>query len=157
MAGFGTSRHAEAADFVRAKRDADGSAPPLAFAGLYETWTGPNGEELDTAAIITTTANRTLSSVHERMPVFVPPEAFDLWLDCANVEADVAAALIAPADEGVLEVHEVSTAVNRVANDSAALIAPVPAGAAPAAASAPATKAKKAKQPKPSDDQASLF
>ena len=57
--------------FVRAKRGADGSAPPLAFAGLYETWTGPNGEELDTAAIITTTANRTLSAVHERMPVFV--------------------------------------------------------------------------------------
>ncbi len=47
--------------FVRAKRDIDGSAPPLAFAGLYETWTGPNGEEIDTAAIITTTANRALA------------------------------------------------------------------------------------------------
>ena len=137
--------------------DADGTAPPLAFAGLYETWTGPNGEELDTAAIITTTANRTLSAVHERMPVFVAPEAFDLWLDCANVEADVAAALIAPADEGLLEVYEVSTAVNRVANDSAALIAPVPAGAAQAAVNPPAAKEKKAKQPKPSDGQASLF
>jgi putative SOS response-associated peptidase YedK len=143
--------------FVRAKRGADCTAPPLAFAGLYETWTGPNGEELDTAAIITTTANRTLAAVHERMPVFVQPEAFDMWLDCANVEADVAAALIAPADEGLLKVYEVSTAVNRVANDSAALITPVPAGAAPAAASPPAAKEKKAKQPKPSDDQASLF
>src|SRR6202163_3033692 len=143
--------------FVRAKRGADGTAPPLAFAGLYETWTGPNGEELDTAAIITTTANCTLSAVHERMPVFVAPEAFDLWLDCANVEADFAAALIAPADEALLEVYEVSTAVNRVANDSAALIAPVPAGAAQAAVNPPAVKEKKAKQPKPSDDQASLF
>src|SRR5580704_2008490 len=143
--------------FVRAKRGADGTAPPLAFAGLYETWTGPNGEELDTAAIITTTANRTLAAVHERMPVFVKPEAFELWLDCANVEADVAAALIAPADEALLEVHEVSTAVNRVVNDSAALIAPVPAGAAQAAVSAPAAKEKKVKRPKPSDDQASLF
>jgi hypothetical protein len=91
------------------------------------------------------------------MPVFVQPEAFDMWLDCANVEADVAAALVAPADEGLLEVYEVSTAVNRVANDSAALVAPVPAGTAPAAASSPAAKEKKAKQPKPSDDQASLF
>ena len=146
--------------FVRGKRGADGTAPPLAFAGLYETWTGPNGEELDTAAIITTTANRTLAAVHERMPVFVQPEAFDLWLDCANVEADVAAALIAPADEALLEVYEVSTAVNRVANDSAALIAPVPAGAVQSAVSPPAEKekkAKKTKQPKPSDDQASLF
>jgi len=143
--------------FVRAKRGGDGTAPPLAFAGLYETWTGPNGEELDTAAIITTTANRTLAAVHDRMPVFVQPEAFDLWLDCANVEADVAAALIAPADEALLEVYEVSTAVNRVANDSAALIAPVPAGAAQAAVSPPVAKEKKEKQPKPSDDQASLF
>ncbi len=58
--------------FVRAKRDAGGNAQPLAFAGLYETWTGPNGEELDTAAIVTTAANRTLAPIHERMPVFVP-------------------------------------------------------------------------------------
>jgi|SRR5579862_4755748 len=143
--------------FVQAKRGADGTAPPLAFAGLYETWTGPNGEELDTAAIITTTANRTLAAVHERMPVFVAPEAFDLWLDCANVEADVAAALIVPAGEGLLEVYEVSAAVNRVVNDSSALIAPVPAGAAQAAVNPPTAKEKKAKQPKPSDGQASLF
>ena len=102
----------------------------------------------------------TLSAIHERMPVFVKPEAFDLWLDCANVEADVAAALIAPAGEGLLEVYEVSTAVNRVVNDSAALIAPVPAGAAPAAMNPPDAKEKKEKkikQPKPSDGQASLF
>jgi putative SOS response-associated peptidase YedK len=143
--------------FVRAKRGADGTAPPLAFAGLYETWTGPNGEEVDTAAIVTTRANSMLSPIHERMPVFVQPEAFDLWLDCANVEADVAAALIAPASEALLEVYEVSTAVNRVINDSAALIASVPAGAAPEAVSTPAAKEKKVKQPKPSDDQASLF
>jgi len=93
------------------------------------------------------------------MPVFIAPEAFELWLDCANVEAYVAAALIAPADEALLEVYEVSTAVNRVANDSAALIAPAPANAAPAAINPPAATEKKAKpqKPKPSDDQASLF
>ena len=146
--------------FVRAKRDARGNAPPLAFAGLYETWTGPNGEELDTAAIITTAANRTLAALHDRMPVFVPPEAFDLWLDCANVEADVAAALIRPADEALLEAYEVSPAVNRVANDSAALIAPLlPASGAAishAAESAPAAQAKP-KRPKKRSDQPSLF
>jgi putative SOS response-associated peptidase YedK len=148
--------------FVRAKRAADGTAPPLAFAGLWETWTGPNGEEIDTAAIITTTANRTLAAIHERMPVFVPPEAFDLWLDCAKVEANVAAALIMPAKDALLEAYEVSTAVNRVANDSASLIAPVSAVAAtvaPSAASAPTMKAKptKPKKPKKPDDQASLL
>jgi len=145
--------------FVRAKNSAAGSAPPLAFAGLYETWTGPNGEELDTAAIVTTAANRTLAAIHDRMPVFVPKEAFDLWLDCAKVEADVAAALIRPANDALLEAYEISTAVNRVANDSEALLQPVSAApAAPqrAAAAAP-PKTAKPKKPKGPDDQASLF
>jgi putative SOS response-associated peptidase YedK len=145
--------------FVRARPGADGSAPPLAFAGLWETWTGPNGEEIDTAAIITTAANRTLAAIHERMPVFVPKQAFDLWLDCANVEAAEAAALIKPADEALLEAYEISSAVNRVANDSDALLAPVSPSAAadePSAAAAPAAKAKPKRSKKP-DDQASLF
>ena len=111
--------------FIRAKRDANGSAP-LAFAGLWETWTGPNGEELDTAAIITTTANRTLSALHDRMPVFLQPDAFDMWLDCAHVEAEAAAALIRPADEALLETYPVSSAVNRVANDFEVLVTPAP-------------------------------
>jgi putative SOS response-associated peptidase YedK len=105
--------------FVRRK---DGA--PFAFAGLWETWTGPNGEELDTAAIITTLANRTLSFIHGRMPVILPPDAFDLWLDCAKVDAPTAAALLVPARDDLLEAYQVSPAVNRVANDSAALITP---------------------------------
>ena len=119
--------------FVRAK-----SGAPLAFAGLWETWTGPNGEELETAAIVTTAANRTLAPIHDRMPVIVPPEAFDLWLDCANVDATTAAALIAPAPENLLEAYEISTAVNRTANDDPKLIEPVVPGQLPAAPPEPA-------------------
>jgi len=144
--------------FVRTKkREADGSAPPLAFAGLYETWTGPNGEELDTAAIITTRANRTLAPIHDRMPVFVPPQAFDLWLDCGHVEAEAAAALIAPAQDDLLEAYEISSAVNRVANDSPALIAPVAAHAAPVAQATASEKKAKPQKTRAPDDQASLF
>ena len=143
--------------FVHARRGADGSAPPLAFAGLWETWTGPNGEELDTAAIVTTSANRSLAAIHDRMPVFVPKQAFDLWLDCANVEADVAAALIRPADDALLEAHEISTAVNRVANDSPALIAPIASKAAAPSPEAPPARNARRKKPKVSDDQASLL
>jgi len=106
--------------YVRAK-----SAKPLAFAGLWETWTGPNGEEMETAAIVTTTANRTLKPIHERMPVIVPPEGFDLWLDGANVDAKTAEALIAPAPDALLEAYEISTAVNRTANDNPKLLEPV--------------------------------
>jgi len=134
--------------FVRAK-----SGAPLAFAGLWETWTGPNGEEIDTVAIVTTRANRMLSAIHERMPVIVAPEGFDLWLDCAKVDAMTAAALIVPAPEALLECYEISPAVNRVANDSAELIAPASAAStSPTAANAPAAPAKPKK-----NDQPSLF
>ena len=134
---------------------------PLAFAGLWECWMGPNGEEMETAAIVTTDANRTLRPIHERMPVILPPEAFDLWLDCANVEPQTAAALLTPAPDLLLEAYSVSTAVNRVANDDARLIAPADAASAPAQ---PAPTAKPAAaQPKPvakrkkDSGQASLF
>ncbi len=136
--------------FVRAK-----SGTPLAFAGLWETWTGPNGEEVDTAAIVTTRATRALAAIHQRMPVIVAPEAFDLWLDCAKVEAEAAAALIAPAPEALLECYEVSPAVNRVANDAPELVAPA-SGVAGLASPATEPKPAPARSNKP-DDQLSLF
>ncbi len=104
---------------------------PIAFAGLWETWIGPNGEEMETAAIVTTQANAEMAAVHHRAPVIVPPEQFDLWLDCRNVDEQMAAAMIAPAPDGAMQVYEVSPAVNRVANDSAALLEPYSAEAAP--------------------------
>jgi putative SOS response-associated peptidase YedK len=132
---------------------------PLAFAGVWETWMGPNGEEMETAAIVTTAANRTCAGVHDRMPVIVPPEAFDFWLDCANVDAMTASALIAPAPEDPLEIFEVSPAVNRVANDSAELIEPVPPGSAPSATltAAEPLPAKRTAKARKNDDQPSLF
>jgi putative SOS response-associated peptidase YedK len=136
--------------FVRRK-----GGGPIAFAGLWETWMGPNGEEMETAAIVTTVANRTLAPVHERMPVVIPPQAFDLWLDCVNVDVPTATALIVPAPEDALEACEVSSAVNRVANDSPELIVPVPAefAGAPLVTEKPAAKPKAPKN----DDQPSLF
>ena len=96
---------------------------PLAFAGIWETWTGPNGEEIDTAAIVTTQANKEMGAVHHRAPVIVPPEQFDFWLS-HEVGATAAAKLIKAAPDGSMEVYEVSPAVNKVANDSIALIEP---------------------------------
>ena len=103
---------------------------PIAFAGLWETWIGPNGEEMETAAIVTTEAKGALATVHHRAPVIVPPEQFDLWLDCGNVDETAAAELIRPAPEGLMEVYEISPAVNRVANDSPDLHEPYNASAA---------------------------
>ena len=105
--------------FIRQK-----SAAPFAFAGLWETWTGPNGEELETAAIVTTSANKTLEPIHNRMPVVIAPEQFDLWLDNSNEDPTVAAVLIRPAPDDQFEAVPVSTDVNRVANDNPKLVEP---------------------------------
>jgi len=131
----------------------------MAFAGLWETWTGPNGEEMETAAIITTDANKEMAQVHHRAPVIVPPEAFDFWLDTGNVDAKTAAAAIGPAPNGSMEVYEVSTAVNRVANDSPTLIEPHRSEPQPAATAEPAAKPKAATRRKrgKNDGQSSLF
>jgi putative SOS response-associated peptidase YedK len=139
--------------FVHAK-----SGEPLAFAGLWETWTGPNGEELETAAIVTTRANRTLEPIHDRMPVVVPPDAFDLWLDGANVDAKTAEVLIRPAPDDLLDAYEVSTAVNRTANDNAKLVERFVFDAA--AEPAPQTRAaprRRVKREKKDDGQGALF
>ena len=127
---------------------------PMALAGLWENWMGPHGEEMETAVIVTTRANRLLAPIHPRMPVIVPPEAFDLWLD-ARVEATTAAALIAPAPEDMLEMHEVSPAVNSAANDTPDLIAPMTAEAAARARAADAAVPKR--KAKRNSRQGSLF
>jgi putative SOS response-associated peptidase YedK len=105
--------------YVRAK-----SGAPLAFAGLWETWTGPNGEELETAAIVTTDANQTLAPIHDRMPVVIAPEQFDLWLGGPDEDTTAATALIRPAPDNLLEAIPVSSDVNRVATDNPKLIEP---------------------------------
>jgi putative SOS response-associated peptidase YedK len=136
--------------FVRLK-----AGGPMALAGLWETWTGPNGEEMETAAIVTTNANRKLGEIHSRMPVIVPPEAFDLWLNCTEVDAETAAALVAPAPNDLLEFYPVSPAINRTANDNPKLIEPVAAEAEPAPAQPP-TRAKRTKA-KRDNGQGTLF
>jgi putative SOS response-associated peptidase YedK len=132
---------------------------PMAFAGLWETWMGPNGEEMETAAIVTTQASRDIAAIHARMPVIVSPEAFDFWLDCTNVDAVTAAALIAPAPAGLLQAYEISGAVNRAANDGPRLIDPVAAEhlAGEANRAAPAAPAKAEKKKNTDERQSSLF
>jgi putative SOS response-associated peptidase YedK len=130
----------------------------IAFAGLWETWMGPNGEEMETAAIVTTQASRDIAHIHHRMPMIVPPEEFDFWLDCRNIDAVTAASLIVPAPVGLLEAYEVSPAVNRADNDSPALLEPAPPQPAGEPVVEPAAAAKPARKSKKDDDrQQSLF
>jgi putative SOS response-associated peptidase YedK len=135
---------------------------PIGFAGLMETWLGPNGEELDTVAIVTAAASADLSVLHHRVPVTIAPGDFDSWLDCRQVGAEEAVALLTPPREGTFAWHPVSTRVNHVANDDAQLILPMT--DAEIAAEREKSQAKPARKmaprkPEASDDdgQGSLF
>ncbi|WP_458757266.1 SOS response-associated peptidase [Afipia sp. TerB] len=119
---------------------------PVAFAGLAETWVGPNGEELDTVAIITAPAPPDLATLHHRVPVTIAPDDFDRWLDGSICDDKEAATLLVAPPEGMFVWHEVSTAVNRVANDDDRLIVPItPEEAALEAAAAEAARKPRAR------------
>lgn len=93
----------------------DGAA--LALAGLWESWAGPNGEEIDTAAIITTAANGATAAIHERLPAILEKRDFDLWLDVDEKRVDEAFLLLRPPGNDVLEFFAIGPAVNKADND----------------------------------------
>ena len=110
---------------------------------------------METAAIVTTEANAEMAAVHHRAPVIVPPEQFDFWLDCRNVDEKLAAELLRPAPDGSMEVYEISPAVNRAANDAPVLLEPYSADLA----EPPAEKPKSPRKAREAADtgQGSLF
>lgn len=97
----------------------------VAFAGLMETWSSADGSELDTAAILTTSANAAIAAIHDRMPVVISPEDFERWLDCKTQEPRDVADLMRPAQEDLFEAIPVSDLVNKVANMGPELQVPV--------------------------------
>src|SRR5450432_2924768 len=132
---------------------------PFGFAAIAETWIGPNGEELDTVAIVTTAASGGLAALHHRVPVTIAPEDFVRWLDCADDDAGAAMALLMPPRDGEFVWHEVSSRVNRAANDDAQLILPITAEEIAAEEAKPVKSTRKKPEPAASEDsgQGSLF
>jgi putative SOS response-associated peptidase YedK len=128
---------------------------PMALAGLWETWAGPNGEEVDTACIVTVAANASLAPIHDRMPAILEAEQFDAWLDIAADDADKALALLQPAGEDVLEFYPIGTGVNKTANDSAEVQARVDEASLTGTPATPTPKPRKQRPAKPV--QGSLF
>lgn len=88
----------------------------IAFGGLMETWSSAEGSEVDTAAIMTTKANRAIRSIHDRMPVVIRPDDFERWLECKTQEPRQVADLLAPVDDDFFEAIPVSDLVNKVSN-----------------------------------------
>ena len=102
-----------------------GDSAPFAIAGLWETWRGPDGESLETCALITTEANQDLAPIHHRMPAILPSQAYDAWLD---VRSQPPASLLRPYPLGELTAHPVGPRVNSARHDDAACLEEVTSG-----------------------------
>ena len=105
---------------------------PLAFAGIWDTWMGPNGEEVDTACIVTTPANAATSVIHARLPAMIDPDRFALWLDPDEAQATAAHDLLRPPPDDRLMWNAVDTLINKTSNDGAVVQRPAPPQDAPA-------------------------
>lgn len=98
---------------------------PFGFAGLYEIWTPPLGEKLVTCTIITTEANELVRPIHDRMPVILPKDAEDFWLDSAVEDHARLLDLLQPYQASDMSAFTVSKLVNSVKNNSPECIEPV--------------------------------
>jgi putative SOS response-associated peptidase YedK len=97
---------------------------PFAFAGLWERW--DKGEKpLYTCTIITTTPNELTKDVHDRMPVILPPETYDQWLDREFNDTEVLKSLLIPYKADLMDVYPVSDIVNSPKNESEQCLNPL--------------------------------
>lgn len=105
--------------FIRLKSDR-----PFGFAGLWER-NDRTGQPVETCTIITTTANEMMVPLHERMPVIIPPEQYDLWLDPEVQDVTQLERLLQPFPSEEMTAYPVSTLVNSPKNDLAECVEPL--------------------------------
>jgi len=84
---------------------------------MGNTWKDPMGNTVETCSILTTTPNALTSAVHDRMPVILDPDGYDLWLDPGMKDVSVVSELLKPFDARLMRCYPVSTRINDVAND----------------------------------------
>jgi putative SOS response-associated peptidase YedK len=89
----------------------------FAFAGLWERWRDPSGQWMKSCSILTTSPNSVTSPIHDRMPVILDPESYDLWLDPGMTDVVEVSNLLKPFDAGLMKSYPVSARINHVAND----------------------------------------
>ncbi len=104
----------------------------MAFAGLWETWSSPDGSEIDTAAILTTSANGMLSAIHDRMPAMLAGGDVDRWLDVDHESAEAVAAMLKPAADDLFEIVAIGPRIGNPRHEGADLQDAAPATPVPA-------------------------
>jgi len=101
-----------------------GEGELFAFAGIWDRWKD-GGKMVETCSILTTTPNAVTSAVHDRMPVILDPDSYDLWLDPGMREVSAASELLKPYDARRMRCYPISTRINHVANDDPECSVPV--------------------------------
>jgi putative SOS response-associated peptidase YedK len=94
-----------------------GSRKPFGLAGIYGTWRGPDGTEVVSCAIVTTSANELMASIHDRMPFIVPRDARAIWLDPEVRDPARLQPLMRPYPSSEMEAYQVSREVNSPSHD----------------------------------------
>lgn len=97
---------------------------PFAFAGLWEAWQSPDGDLVKSCTLITTTPNPLMEKIHDRMPVILPPSAYEAWLGPGELPATKLQSLLKPFAASKMKAAAVSTLVNNPANDLPECIVP---------------------------------
>ena len=107
----------------------------FAFAGLWDKWRNPQGEIIESCTILTTSPNSLLSDIHDRMPVILSSESYDLWLDPGFRKTAAASEMLRPFDPSEMRRYPVSTRINNVLNDDAGCAEPIQVDVSPTQAS----------------------
>jgi len=89
----------------------------FAFAGLWERWTDPEGQRIESCTLLTTAAAENLRELHVRMPVIVDPVDYAHWMDPDVVDPDLVSPVLDRNLGGALDFHPISTHVNDVRHD----------------------------------------
>jgi putative SOS response-associated peptidase YedK len=97
----------------------------FAFAGLWDGWKNAEGQWIKSCTILTTTPNSVTATVHDRMPVILHPDSYDLWLDLGMQNVAAITELMKPYDANSIQCYPISTRINHVANDDEECSRPV--------------------------------
>ncbi len=97
----------------------------FAFAGLWDQWKSATGGITESCSILTTTPNSVTADIHNRMPVIVPADDYDSWLDPNITSVAIISQLLRPFDASRMTRYPVSARINTVQNDDEACSTPI--------------------------------
>ena len=95
------------------------------FAGIWDRWKNASDNAVETCSILTTTPNAVTAGVHDRMPVILDIDSYDLWLDPGMKDVDLVSELLKPCSATIMRFYPVSARVNQVVNDDEECSTPV--------------------------------